>query len=176
MNAGGLNVGRDPETGMPSSYLKEIGKISVLYSLLESNMSFVICELLGDQNLGQIFTAHLNFTALVDLIGSLYKYKVKDVQKVKKLNGLIAEARAVQEERNKLIHSLHIVEMQTGSMIRIHTTARAKKGLQNLIVQVPIADLRDLTSKISATADRFRELVLQIREARYPEKPVGGEL
>ena len=38
-----------------------------------------------------------------------------------------------------------------------------------LVVQVLIADLQDLTSKISTTADRFRELVLQIWRNQIPK-------
>jgi hypothetical protein len=87
-------------------FLREIGHIAVSFSLLEEILRFLVIALVDEpQRIGVVLTSELSFKNLKSLAFALAKEKISDESKLKELKELIKEISALEEERNRIMHS-----------------------------------------------------------------------
>src|SRR2546428_8736610 len=88
-------------------HLKAIGQITVNFTLLESQLQFLVWTLIGpDQRLGQTITAELSFRAVQTVAGSVFRHRYVHSEKIDELSNLLKRVSQVAEKRNQIIHSL----------------------------------------------------------------------
>lgn len=108
-----------------------IGKISVAFAELEAWVSFFVWQLIGpDQFVGQMVTAEMSFSRMLDLLSSLFQHRCKNTQEINDLKVLISRISSLEQKRNMVQHSLFIQQSTNPSeATRLKITAKRKKGL-----------------------------------------------
>ncbi len=129
--------------------LTAIGRITVAFSFLENTIAFFVWELLGrEQRVGQIVTAGLSFSPLVNLFGSLYRHRVSDAEKIAALETLLKKIEQAQAERNAVVHSGWAAG-DPGTTHMVRRTAKASKGFQLQFKPMNASDLEKIAASIS---------------------------
>jgi len=145
--------------------LAEIGKITIMFSLIENSLAAIIGKIVTvgrlQHELGIIITAELSFRQLISTLSSLLIFALgKDndyVVQFKRVKPLLFKA---EQERNMVVHS--VWGAQSGStephaIVRIKATAKHKKGLHIDFVNMKLEDLCRITDLIG---EAYKELCL----------------
>lgn len=132
-------------------HLKALGQVVVSFNELEFALKLYIFVLLGmNYELGEVVTSQLSFRNLVDVFGSLCRYRGGESEMEPELRKLCAKLAQVEEKRNQLIHSEWSGDFD-GAVMRSKTTARARRGRKVQIEYLKREDWKDFFSCISET-------------------------
>ena len=111
-------------------FLESIGRITVNFEVLSHIVELGVWILLlgnglGEQRTGQIVTAERSFGRNVDLFSCLYRHRYPK-QPHQALTTLCGKLQAIEDERNRIIHSRWTRVDVSGHAIRMKTTAKKR--------------------------------------------------
>ena len=145
--------------------LAEIGKITVVFNLIENSLTEIIVKIVTVGNrkrdLGLIITAELSFKQLVSTLSSLLLFTLEKNSpyflQFDKISKLLYKA---EQERNVVVHSLWASKLESTStteVIRMKTTAKNKKGLRKDFIKMNLDELKNISDLIG---EAYKELCL----------------
>ena len=149
--------------------LEPIGRVTVNFEMLSSQVEFGIWHLLlygnndaREQRIDQIVTAELAFRRCVELFSCLYQHRYPTQTDYEKLNQLCRKLLAIEEKRNKIIHSLWGGAGELGHSTRIKTTAK-QKGIKFQFQKMSRAEINAIADEIAQAATEFLEFIVNLR-------------
>ena len=138
---------------------KALGRMTYWFSELEAVIEEAICMALGREGtVTRMVPPLLSFSRKIDLVTSLLKHRVKEPEKVARLEGLFKRATAAEEERNTLVHS----EWWPGGSDRVPIRAKSTTGRRKGY-KIHIHVMSDET--IGKVADEIEDVRNEIAEA-----------
>ena len=116
---------------VPIKLLTQIGEMTVSFAMLESNIQALLGSLIQEhQRIGQILAAQLSFKMLRATVSSLYRERHGEDNDFKTLKNLLRNAGKIEQERNKIIHSIWGAGKTVDTIKRLKITSREKHGFQ----------------------------------------------
>ncbi|KKP90711.1 MAG: hypothetical protein UR94_C0024G0023 [Parcubacteria group bacterium GW2011_GWA2_36_10] len=127
----------------------KIGEISCNFSLLELYLSCFITRLISeDTKIGTIVTCEMSFQNLLKAFHSLLKYKINNEKDLKEANKLVKKLNSLEQERNKIVHSVYLSESDSKNIVRLKTTAKQNHGLKTTTEPVNLKKFTLLNEEI----------------------------
>jgi hypothetical protein len=156
-------------------FLREIGHIAVSFSLLEEILRFLVIALVDEpQRIGVIITSELSFKNLKSLAFALAKEKLSDGSELNRLRELIKEITALEEERNRIMHSGWGTDDDNQEVItRSKDTAKEKHGLRFVFEDYTVQKLRQVGDSMLALAGKleaFQDALIETGKVDDPYK------
>ncbi len=163
--------------------LTEIGKITVVFSLIEHSLGEIIGKIVTvggrPRQLGKIVTAELSFRQLVSTLDSLLFFALgKDnecVAQFARVKPLLSQA---AQERNVVVHSVWAKQSESADphlTIRMKTTARQKKGLGEDWVSMDLEGIRRISDVVGNAWAKLCIFELHFQEPEDVESPSSDE-
>jgi hypothetical protein len=111
---------------LPTAIGKVVMNFQTVELILKSFLSRLISE---DKKISAIVTTELSFKGLVHAFSSLILYKFPE--QIEEAKGLILKLEECELNRNKIVHSSYMAEVNQPQLIlkRIKITSKQKKGL-----------------------------------------------
>jgi hypothetical protein len=129
---------------LPDEYLVELGRVSALWSSLESLLMVSLAKLAGfnepENPAPFIFTAHANFPQRLDMLGSFCEQLASQHSNLKDYASVLAKLRAAQKSRNRYLHNGITIDKSTGRAEIGLGSARGK--VKVAIEAVELGDIR----------------------------------
>lgn len=137
--------------------IKAIGLIVVCFEGLNNSVSSGIWSLLKINRLaGECITSELSFKGSLHLFSSLYRLECTDVAKIKELAVILKKANQAEEKRNIIMHSAWGLGSEyKGELLRIKSTAKMSKGLNQQFEEMSVGDLHAISSEIAEASSIF---------------------
>jgi hypothetical protein len=167
------------EHPVPNPALTAIGDVAVSFALLESTLQTMLGSLIYEhQRVGQIIAAELPFRGLRALALALYRERHGEDANFEQLRDLIRRAGDLEDERNRVMHSVWGAGATADSVTRIKMTAKEKHGLRFDFVPVTAAELSDVAGSIKVLAHDIQSFWSQGvdggRLVNNPVHPIWG--
>ena len=147
---------------VPDDYLREIGSVTVTWSLLESVLDFSLMKLSGkdiSEPISWIIFAHMTFPLKMDVMGALIEQLQPGYPGLKRypeVRDLIKEAQRV---RNKVVHSKWGFDVELNAVARSTFSARGK--LKTEVQPVDLKELEQASETIGrAGTELYRFIIL----------------
>jgi hypothetical protein len=148
--------------GIAEAYCNGIGKIMIAFQYLEQHIVYTIHLFLGgDVQIAECITAELPFAKRLDLLSSLYKFRVKQIgQREPKLDRSLKDA--LDKADKAASKRNHIVHSQWGYDVKLKLDiakieARRKHGLR--AVRLPVKSPADLLAIVKQIDDADKALL-----------------
>lgn len=140
-----------------NEHYQAIGKISVAFGQLESNVSFFIWQLIGaEQHVGQMVTAKMSFSRQVDLLSSLFRHRCDDSAKRDEFKRWIVQLSKLEEQRNAILHSLWDRQSKDArEATRFKITLNRKQGLSHSKEVIKPEQLEEIANDFQKTFSEF---------------------
>lgn len=152
---------------LPNEFLVELGRISVLFSLLESNVNVAISKLSGYEGIldwrSAVTTAHANFKQRIEILETMLHELHDEHPNLDGYLRIIKSLKSVQAGRNKYSHNTMGVSESSEKVELSSLSARGK--LKPSLETVSIDDLKDLAARIHVVHLDLHEL---ITGSKYP--------
>jgi hypothetical protein len=125
-----------------------VGDYILTFAAMEAAIDYAIALLLHaqDKNLGSMVVAHAGFSAKLDLLGALHKYRCSTKGERDAVDELINGCRQVAETRNRIVHADWAQGHRDDKPFLRVVRARAKDGLRVELVDMPAAKLVEATT------------------------------
>jgi hypothetical protein len=150
---------------VPNSLLVSIGDMTVSFAMLESTIQSFTWSLIREhQRIGQIITSELSFRNLRALLISLYVERHGKDSDYDILRALMIRSGQLEEERNKVTHSVWGVGNSPNTITRIKITAREKHGFKADFEQYDEECLRDVSDRIKTLAAELQRFHIDLLE------------
>jgi len=156
-----------PEFKFVPEYADAIASIATCWATLEYYVNHSIWIVAGLNSptgaciTSQIFNFQSRLAALLSLL-KLYRAPDNIISRVNKFSDNI---RGPQENRNRIVHDIWLIDNQNvGSMGRLETTA--SKKLQFSVKDVPLAQLKEIYAQLSASRLEFYNIRRDILDGR----------
>jgi hypothetical protein len=148
---------------IPNEYLTELGRVSALWSCLESALMLASAKLAGFNDLhnpaGYIVFAHSSFPQRLDILGALCEQLQSQYENLKGYESVLSSLKAAQKSRNRLIHNGLTINADTGKVEIAVGSARGK--VKTLIEVVELADIRRAAADVHNAMRALTNLVFQ---------------
>ena len=136
---------------IPKPYLVAMGKVTVVWGVLESLVDLAIARLAGYASVYDprpaIITAHMTWPLKMDVLEALAAERAKEDPKLAQFGTVTKPAlRRAQEARNQIAHGHWAY--QDGKVYRLRTTARGK--LKPEIKPISVAEIDAAFGQVSA--------------------------
>ena len=139
---------------VPVQVLTQIGDITVSFSTLEFILKMLVGSLIAEhQRIGQIITAELSFRGLRALLVSLYLERHGKDDDYDTLQALNSRADKLEKNRNQIMHSMWGAGHALGTVTRIKTTAKEKRGAHFDFERMGI--------------DAFKRIAIELKQLAY---------
>lgn len=152
---------------LPEQYLTELGRVSVLFGALESNVNIAISKLAGYDGVfdwrSAVVTAHANFKQRVDILETLCHELHDEHPQLKNYRAVLKKIKQVQVERNRFMHNSLSFDPEAGEVKASSLSARGQ--MKPRVETVAIAQMRKLSAEIHMVMLNLHELITQ---AKYP--------
>ena len=152
---------------------KALGLLTVSFSMLEGQLAFLIWELLhtDEQRAGQIVTAGMPFSSLLDAFCSLFKFRAETLEEqaqqlLDELDELRKAILEVEKRRNLFMHSQWAFDPAEPAAVRWKYTARAKQGYRFSLENVNAEEVRELAGEMSRLYERLSGLYADLAKHR----------
>lgn len=137
------------EHPVPSELLTRIGDMTVSFAVLELYIQMLLSALVGeDERVGQIIASQLPFARLRATVVGLYGERHGDDDDLRALKQLMNEAGQIEEERNRITHSIWGADASPGKITRMKLTCGQKRGLQVQSKEYDEAKFIDFNNRI----------------------------
>ena len=157
---------------LPAEYVTDVGRVVVNFQHLE----FLIVRLIwimaaADENIGQRITAGVSFSKLLDLLASVFHYRVQERAMLDEFDHLIKRVRKVNEDRNRVVHSWWFIDFDSGANSgtpsRLKFTARgARTDSENI-------DMYALSVSAVQLSDDFSKFIDKLYESKLISNKLG---
>jgi len=149
----------------PSEHLTEVGRISVLFGMLESSVNLSISKLSGYDGAldwrSAVVTAHSNFKQRIDILETLCHELKDDYSHLSNYLQVIKIIRKVQRLRNKYAHNAMSVNPESGIVETSYLSARGK--MKPVVEEVTIHELREVSAQIHIAMIDLHLLITQVK-------------
>lgn len=140
--------------------VQALGELTIAFGTLEENIRESIWWVLGgNEERAQIMTAGLSFPVLVEKLAALVAQKFDHLLLPEPMDELRIRMLSINERRNRLVHSLWILDAGTGMSVAERKRARPGVGIDWQSVDVPLEDIERLLADIGAAAAEVFELI-----------------
>jgi hypothetical protein len=146
--------------GFDDDFLKALGRVWVNFQTLEMDIAFLIWIMISpDTSIGQVVTSQLSFKRLCAVSYSMFRHRFENdhSSSVQRLEALLKESCAIEEERNALIHSIWFFDQQ-GTFSRVKFKAGLKHGFKTQDEKKNAAQLNDFAERILRASDELIKL------------------
>ncbi len=158
------------KTKLPQDVVCAIGGVVVNFQHLEFTIVRLIWIMAApDDNIGQLITACVMFSKLLDLLTSVFQFRVQTQALVDKFQSLISRARSVNADRNRIVHSWWFTNLDGTEPSRLKFSP---KGTQD----ASAIDMNSLAVEISNLADVFDKFIDELYDAKLIRKKPGISL
>jgi hypothetical protein len=156
---------------IPEQRVRAVGRVVVNFQYLETIVVGLIWIVVGpDENIGQRITACVPFAKLCELLTSLFRYHVREPPMVEKFERLMARARDVNTNRNRIVHSWWSIDLVSGELSRLKPKAKgAQYDSENI-------DADALAISIGNLADDFATFIDELYKAKLISRRPGVHL
>lgn len=139
-------------TALSDDFLAEIGRIAVLFAILEHDLINLVHRLLClPENIARTVTSEISFRGMYQLASSLVKERVPD--KFVEFRTVLKQIGKAEEKRNQISHSLWGSSTSSSAqVVRTKYSAKATKGLHLSREELTVADLYAASNIISIAA------------------------
>ncbi len=156
-----------------------LGCVTVSFSMLETYVAVLIWGLISpeDSLVGQMVTAQLSFRKSLDLLDAVFRYKIGDAVKVAKIEGLLKEAQAAEDARNRIVHSMWMFSQPCTDLRRVKLATKRGKGLSEQDEEGTPANIMAVAEEIEKTAKGFSSFIMELCTAGmlpFPVEPASG--
>lgn len=143
--------------GVSDEHCLAIGKCTLAFAELDAWVSSFAWALIGpDQHVGQIVTSEMSFSRKIDLLSSLFKHRCSNMASREELRVLLARLSELEQERNRVQHSLWIRQSQDPALAtRLKITARRKHGLAHAKEEITSEPLDRLSNELQVAVSDF---------------------
>jgi len=158
------------KTTLPRDVVCAIGRVVVNFQHLE----FTIVRLIwimaaADEEIGQRITACVMFSKLLDLLTSVFLYRVQAPNLVKQFESLISRARSVSTNRNRIVHSWWFTSLDGTEPSRLKLSPKGTQDGSDI-------DMDALSVEISNLANDFDMFINELYDAKLIRKKPGISL
>jgi hypothetical protein len=159
-------------------HLREIGRIAIAFNSLERRAQFAVQALMGDDTpvvVWQALTVGEPFDRLTFRIRTLARIRLPYPDFLSDLEAWIREAKKVQEERNRVLHTgwISFSEQPQDSDVATALRQTTRNTYGELRDYTP-RDLYEIAQRISEVERRLRTLTSRMRQLpmsdSYPEE------
>jgi hypothetical protein len=150
--------------------VRGVGRVVVNFQHLE----FTVVRLLWimaapDDNIGQCITACVLFSKLLDLLDSVFRYRVQHPAILEKFKTLMSRTRDINTDRNRIVHSWWFTDPDGAEPSRLKLS---RKGSQD----TEAIDMNALAVRAANLADEFDEFIDELYRAKLIRKKPGISL
>lgn len=159
---------------LPSQYLIELGRITSLFSSLESAVNISISKLSGYQGTldwrSAVVTAHANFKQRIDILETLCHelHDENNYHHLKNYKNVLENIKQVQLMRNRYMHNTLLFDSESDHVTVSSLSARGK--LLPRVDSITIEELRKLSAQIHLVMLDLHELLTQKKYSPIWEK------
>ena len=140
-----------------------LGKVNVYFAALESQIEFLTWSLINsEQMIGQIITSELSFKGKVNLLSSIFIYRVENEEHQDELDAILTKAIQVEERRNVVVHSQWLGGGPGPNHLRIKKTAKKGKGIKHQFVHVSTEEIEGIADDASLVAGDLQDFLVKI--------------
>ncbi len=134
---------------MSPEFYETLGRMSAAFSELETTVFYSVLAMAeGNWLKSATLIARLSTQARLDALNVLGLLSTRDDAEGDKLKNLIAEISAVEQERNRLIHSTHGPIEGDPSVVRMQKIDLRRASLKISDGQVTIEEIRNVASRM----------------------------
>lgn len=148
---------------LKDSYLIEIGRVSALWSGLESLLNTCIGKLAGFNDLNDpkpyILVYHSSFPQKLDILASLCEHLVSSFPELSDYSSVVAKLKAAQKARNMYAHSSIVEDPDTGKMMMPQASFRGRVAAS--VQPVSVSEIRRASIVIDDAQRALYKLVLR---------------
>ena len=163
--------------------LVEIGKITVVFSLIEASLAEIIGIIVTvggrPRQLGTIVTAELSFPQRVALLSSLLLFALgKNNEVVQEFARLKPKLFQGEQQRNVVVHSVWAKQsdsVDSHAIVRLKATAKHKTGLRADFIKMGLQDLRRITDVLGEAYGQLCLFELHFHEEAHGFEPSSKE-
>lgn len=158
---------KPPNWPLPDEMLVELGRISALWSALEAHLEVSLGKLAGYDELGDarpfIVLKHTSFPQRLDMLSALCETLASEFPHLAGYKDVVASLRAVQGERNRVIHNGIAPKEDNSGFVLLVATARGK--VKRTMEPIAPSDLYGISQRIHVALLGLHALVTR---AEYP--------
>lgn len=152
---------------VPPVLLTHIGDMTVSFALLEGEIQFLVAGLIArPQRVGQILSSYLSFSNLRAAAISLYLDRHGEDADFTTLKGLMARSGKIEEERNRITHSMWGAGGTPSTAARLKIRARESRGFHFESEVYDEPRLLVFTSEIKNLAGEVMQFTLSLADRR----------
>lgn len=141
------------EEWVDDEHLRALGRVVVAATWLETVLDHIVRGMIDDWPLYVETVAGQPAARLCDLAVRLAKRVVDDEQAVADLTAWTKRTRAVQEERNRLLHAEHLGSEDGLGARALIIAVRGKRSTPPIELSASVADLLDFAGRIDAVSE-----------------------
>lgn len=151
-------------TALSAELLAEIGRITVLFAILEHDLKNLVHWLLGlPENVGRTITSELSFRGVYQLAASLVKERAPDMSS--DFKDVLKRIGKAEDKRNQISHSLWGAFSATRA-VRTKYSAKANRGLYFSREELSPDDIYAISTAISIAAFDVEAFHVRLRATR----------
>ena len=144
------------EINLSDEILVEIGKITVVFGLIEDSLSEIIGRIVTVggriRELGIIVTAELSFKQKISVLTSLLRLALEEdneaIKQFERIKPLLFDA---EQKRNVVVHSVWAKDEESADahgVLRIKSTAKSRRGLRTDFISMSLDDLQQTANAL----------------------------
>jgi hypothetical protein len=143
---------------------RAIGRISVMFSDVETWTSCFIWHLIGPEQLvGQMVTAGMSFNRQVDLLTSLFRFRFPEESLRAELETHTKRLSELEQHRNSIMHSTWLREsLDPNQATRFKITTNRKKGLAQRKEVYTTTELDDLADDLHVVIGDLSDFMIRV--------------
>ena len=139
-----------------SEFLVLIGDMTVSFAVLEMQIEILLETLIGeDQRVGQIIASQLSFARLRATVIGIYGERYGDDSGLHTLKQLMRQAAEIEQERNRITHSIWGKGTSPDTITRIRLTCRERSGVQLQFEDYDEAKFLEFNDRIKRLCNNF---------------------
>jgi hypothetical protein len=139
--------------------------MTVSFALLELQIQTLLSSLIREhQRVGQIIATQLSFARLRATVVGLYAERHGEDDDFQILKQLLNEANEIEQERNRITHSIWGAASSPDHITRIKLTCRERRGFQVQSEEYNEARFVDFNNRIKKLSGALRDLCINLLE------------
>jgi hypothetical protein len=170
------------EINLSDEILVEIGKITVVFGLIEDSLNEIIGRIITVggriRELGTIVTAELSFKNKISVLTSLLHLALeKDNEALKQFDRIKPLLFDAEQKRNVVVHSVWAKDEESPDVhgvLRIKSTAKSRHGLRTDFISMNLDDLRQTTDRLGEAYGQLCVFELQFHSGSSKDHSDGA--
>ena len=162
---------------LPNEFLLELGRLTAIWSALESSLQIYIGKLLGFDDLNDkkpfILLTHASFPQKLDILASLCNELSSRFPHLREHPKVIAQLKSAQQSRNRYIHN--VIEVDSPSTKAVLALGTARGTVKTSVLAIDPTDIRAVSIEVHEAMRGLHKLVTRKQHPSITEiKRPGG--